>query len=180
MFKKEERSSFKYWFAHWCAFQMVALSCHAWKPKYLLHDIEKPWLKLLWKDYKKVQKWHRRHNSHHVEYPGPKDYEAMCIDWDCSRFTKSNGQLNAYYTFLWYRCGWRDCDMSEYDYRIERDALVGSGNYDNLDSWDIVKALKKLGMWDYSENGDISGHSYDELESLKIGDRWSYNNSKIY
>ena len=70
--------------------------------------------------------------------------------------------------------------MSEYDYRIERDALVGSGNYDNLDSWDIVKALKKLGMWDYSENGDISGHSYDELESLKIGDRWSYNNSKIY
>lgn len=45
-FDKESRSTFKYWFAHWCAFQMVALDLHVWRPKYLLHDIEKPWLRL--------------------------------------------------------------------------------------------------------------------------------------
>lgn len=88
MFSKSERSSFKYWFAHWCAYNMTALNLGMWKPKYLLHDIEKPWLMLLWKDYNKVQYWHRTHNNHHIEYPGKKDYEAMLIDWECSRFTK--------------------------------------------------------------------------------------------
>lgn len=95
MFTKEERSSFKYWFAHWCAFQMTALNLKAWKFKYLFHDIEKPWLKLFW-DYKKVQKWHRLHNAHHLEYPGKKDWEAMVIDWECSRFTKDAAPLDAY------------------------------------------------------------------------------------
>lgn len=56
MFTKEERSGFKYWFAHWCAFQMTALNLKCWKFKYLLHDIEKPWLKLIWKNYNKVQR----------------------------------------------------------------------------------------------------------------------------
>ena len=46
MFSKSERSSFKYWFAHWCAYNMTALNLGMWKPKYLLHDIEKPWLML--------------------------------------------------------------------------------------------------------------------------------------
>lgn len=97
MFTKSERSSFKYWFSHWCAFQMTALNLKHWKPKYLLHDIEKPFLKLFW-DYKKVQKWHRTHNSHHTEYKGQWDTYAMVIDWECSRFTKSESQLNAYDT----------------------------------------------------------------------------------
>ena len=87
MFTKEERSGFKYWFAHWCAFQMTALNLKCWKPKYLLHDIEKPWLKLLWGDYKRVQRWHREHNSHHLEYffthKGKADWQAMVIDWEC-------------------------------------------------------------------------------------------------
>ena len=97
MFTKSERGTFKYWFAHWCAFQMTALNLRRWKPKYLLHDIEKPFLKLFW-DYKKVQKWHRTHNSHHTEYKGQWDTYAMVIDWECSRFTKSEAQLNAYDT----------------------------------------------------------------------------------
>lgn len=99
MFTKSERSSFKYWFAHWCAFQMTALNLKHWKPKYLLHDIEKPFLKLFW-DYKKVQKWHRTHNSHHTEYNGQWDTYAMVIDWECSRFTKAEAQLNAYNTLI--------------------------------------------------------------------------------
>ena len=98
MFTKEERSSFKYWFAHWCAFQMTALNHKCWKFKYLFHDIEKPWLMLMWKDYSRVQKWHRTHNSHHLEYKNKCeiDYEAMAIDWECSRFTKDLSPRTAY------------------------------------------------------------------------------------
>ncbi len=101
MFTKQDRSSFKYWFAHWCGFQLTALNLGIWKFKYLLHDIEKPWLKLLWKgDYKKVQKWHRNHNNHHLEY-GLKygwdfiDWEALMIDWECCGLSKQEAQLDA-------------------------------------------------------------------------------------
>jgi hypothetical protein len=99
MFTKQDRSSFKYWFAHWCGFQLTALNLKIWKPKYLLHDIEKPWLKLFW-DYKKVQKWHRTHNRHHLEY-GLKhgwdkiDWEALMIDWECCGLSKQEAQLDA-------------------------------------------------------------------------------------
>jgi len=101
MFTKKDRSSFKYWFAHWCGFQITALNLGIWKPKYLLHDIEKPWLKVLLKgDYKKVQKWHRTHNRHHLEY-GLKygwnkiDWEALMIDWECCGLSKQEAQLDA-------------------------------------------------------------------------------------
>ena len=101
MFTKADRSSFKYWFAHWCGFQLTALNLGIWKPKYLLHDIEKPWLKLLWKgDYKKVQTWHRTHNKHHLEY-GLKhgwdaiNWEALMIDWECCGLSKQEAQLDA-------------------------------------------------------------------------------------
>lgn len=105
MFTKEDRSSFPYWFAHWCAFQMTALNNKCWKFKYLFHDIEKPFLKMIW-DYKKVQKWHRFHNNHHIEnyfYQMGKskyrkcnfDWEATAIDWECSHYTKTSCPLLA-------------------------------------------------------------------------------------
>lgn len=99
-FERKDRSTFKYWFAHWCAFQMTALNLHIWKPRYLLHDIEKPWLMLLWKDYSRVQEWHRTHNNHHVEYGrihgfDKMDIDAMIIDNECSRFTKIDAQMTA-------------------------------------------------------------------------------------
>ena len=77
MFDKSQRSKFDYWFAHWCAFNMTALNLGVWKFKYLFHDIEKPWLMLLWKDYTRVQQWHRKHNSHHLEYE--KEY-ILCFE----------------------------------------------------------------------------------------------------
>ena len=88
-FTKKDRSKFSYWFAHLCAFNMVAVMCGHWKFKYLFHDWEKPWLRLLF-PYEKVQKFHRTHSRHHLEYRGlfKKDYEAMVIDWECSRYTK--------------------------------------------------------------------------------------------
>lgn len=106
-FTKDQRSTFKYWFAHWCAFNMTALVYHVWRPKYLLHDIEKPWLLLWYKmlhrfkpewysdPYAWTQSWHRRHNNHHIEYLGKLDIDAMLIDWECSRFTKQNNPLPA-------------------------------------------------------------------------------------
>lgn len=100
MFNPSQRSTFPYWFAHWCAFQMTALNLGVWKWKYLFHDWEKPWLRLFW-SYSKVQKWHRNHRKHHLEWlnnhhSAPKmDWEALVIDWECSRFTKEACQRNA-------------------------------------------------------------------------------------
>lgn len=112
-FDKESRSTWKYWFAHWCSFQMTAILLKCWKPKYLFHDIEKPILLSLTKDYKKVQRWHREHNRHHTEYAlshrlkdgTPRfdkiDWEAAVIDWECSRHTKRQAQMNARETLDW-------------------------------------------------------------------------------
>lgn len=97
-FTKAERSSFRYWFAHWCAFQLTALNLRIWKFKYLFHDCEKPWLKLIW-PYKKVQSFHRFHNKHHLEYGlehgfDKVDWEALMIDWECSEYTKEKCPLD--------------------------------------------------------------------------------------
>ena len=103
MFNKNERATFKYTFAHWCAFQMTALNYNCWKFKYLFHDVEKPFLKLIW-NYKKVQKYHRFHNNHHIENyfiqmsKNKKcnfDWESTCIDWECSHYTKTACPLKA-------------------------------------------------------------------------------------
>lgn len=96
-FYKKDRSTFRYWFAHWCSFNMTALNLNCWKFKYLFHDIEKPFLKLIY-SYEKVQKIHRNNNKHHIEYfmkYGKADWEAMCIDWECSPFTKAEAPMDA-------------------------------------------------------------------------------------
>ena len=99
-FDKEQRSSFNYWFNHWLAYNLVAMKLGTWKPKYLLHDIEKPWLKLFWRDYKRVQKWHKYHNKHHIfsgrHYGLNKiDWLAAIIDWECGRYSKIACPRNA-------------------------------------------------------------------------------------
>lgn len=97
MFTEQERSSFKYWFAHWCAFNMTALVLRHWRFRHLFHDIEKPWLRLFL-PYKKVQKLHRYHAPHHQEYflkNGWLHWDDLIIDWECSRFTKEAAKLDA-------------------------------------------------------------------------------------
>jgi len=115
LFTKKDRSTFPYWFAHWAAYQMTATLCNAWKPKYLFHDFEKPFLMLLWKDYKRVQKFHREHNRHHLSYKGGNtlDYEAIVIDWECSRFTKESSPLTALETAEKY---FKECKLGIRDY----------------------------------------------------------------
>lgn len=98
MFDENDKSSFPYWFAHWCSFQLCALNLKIWKFKYLFHDFEKPWMRLFM-PYKKVQKWHRNHNSHHLEYGlrygfDKIDWEALMIDWECSQMSKKQCPLN--------------------------------------------------------------------------------------
>ena len=104
MFSEKDKSTFKYWFAHWCAYQMTALNLGCWKFKYLFHDVEKPWLKLFM-SYEKVREFHRTNNKHHLTYKGgveKLDYEAMVVDWECSRFTKEDAPMNAKETFEYF------------------------------------------------------------------------------
>ena len=112
-FSKKERSSWRYFWAHWCAFQMVAITLGAWKFKYLFHDWYKPWLKMFGVPYKKIQKFHRTHSKHHIEwlmkngyynYSMEKyfDWEALVIDWECSQYTKENCPRGAYEEMLNY------------------------------------------------------------------------------
>ena len=97
-FNKEQRSSFSYWYYHWKAYNLTAFHLGCWKFKYLFHDIEKPWLMLFWKNYFRVQSYHRSNSNHHLEYEyfDKIDWEALVIDWECSRFTKNASPRNAY------------------------------------------------------------------------------------
>ena len=99
-FDKSQRSTFSYWVNHYLAYNLVAMKLGVWKPKWLLHDIEKPWLKLFWGDYKRVQKWHKHHNKHHIFYGrrgglNKIDWLAAIIDWEASRYSKIAAQKNA-------------------------------------------------------------------------------------
>ena len=94
---KSERSTFPYWWEHWKAFNYVAWRLDIWKPSYLFHDILKPWLLLLWKDYKRVQQWHRLHSNHHLEALERRniDIDALIVDEECSRLTKESSPHSA-------------------------------------------------------------------------------------
>lgn len=98
-FTKSERGTFLYWICHWYAYNLTSLRLRCWHPHHLLHDIEKPFLMLLWhKDYPRVQKWHRQHNGHHLECRRTKteqDWIDMLIDWECSRLTKVSSPRTA-------------------------------------------------------------------------------------
>lgn len=101
LYTKAERSTFPYWFAHWLSFNMVAYRLGCWKLKWLFHDIEKPWLKLFFKNYAQVQEYHRVNSDHHLKFKGGLDkidWLGMTIDWECSRFSKLEAPLNAFDT----------------------------------------------------------------------------------
>ena len=100
-FNKSQRSTFSYWFAHWCAFQLTALGLGCWKWRFLFHDWEKPWLRLWWRgNYRKVQIWHRLHRKHHLEYGfihgwDKLDLDALVVDWHCCGLSKTEALLDA-------------------------------------------------------------------------------------
>lgn len=101
LYPESEKSTFAYWFAHWRAFNLTAMLLGVWHPRFLFHDIEKPFLMFIWRDYPRVKEFHRTHARHHWKYKGKRgyDYLGMVIDWECSRFSKSAAPLNAYETW---------------------------------------------------------------------------------
>ena len=132
--------------AHWCAYQMTALNLGVWKFKYLFHDITKPWLmayaRIFHREnpYKWVQQYHRSHSSHHLQhyqewhvlsydndnhavwemgYQGGLDIEAMLIDWECSRYTKTASPWDAR---TYYESFCQDLAGTDLDHQI-REAM---------------------------------------------------------
>ena len=100
-FKKysaEEKSSFPYWFEHWKAYQYTAIKLGCWRFRFLLHDWEKPWMRLFM-PYSDVARWHKSNRRHHSEYKGGQnkiDYLGLVIDYECSMLTKQQCNWNAY------------------------------------------------------------------------------------
>ena len=158
MFTKAERSSFPYWFAHVCAFNMTALNCKAWKFKYLFHDAEKPWLKLFL-SYKKVQTIHRKTNKHHPEWLENKlkeminkhegigsydvfkflnkfDYEGAILDWECCHFTKVEEPLDAHEEYR---------RLLNHDTFSKKYPCITKYCYNEF-SKGLIDAIKKLGL----------------------------------
>ena len=131
-FEPKDKSGFSYWFWHWLAYNYTAKKLGVWKCKYLLHDIEKPWLKLFWGDYTKVRKWHREHNRHHITYKDKNkiDWEAAVIDWECSRYTKRDSMKTA---------------REQYEYFINEKYKDYEENKILLEN-NVPKILKKLGI----------------------------------
>ena len=158
MFTKAEKSSFPYWFAHWCAYQMTALNAKAWKFKYLFHDIEKPFLKLFI-SYDKVKTYHRNSKRHHVEWLESKlkecelitgkvseldkeyllykfDYEGAIIDWECCHYTKSEEPLDAHEEYK---------RLLSYDNFSKKYPLITKYCYNEF-SMKLMDAIKKLDL----------------------------------
>jgi len=64
----------------------------------LLHDVDKIFMLLFTnKSVKEIQQNHRNKVRHHVnnQIKTEKDYIQMIIDWECSRYSKPDKQLNA-------------------------------------------------------------------------------------
>ena len=139
-FDKDQRSTFKYWFWHALAFNVTAIRLGHWRPKYLFHDMEKPWLMLFsGGDYAFVRKWHREHNRHHLSYKGhrERDWDGIVIDWECSHLTKNAAPMRfmeklfdmrtkqgitdtAYINLLYHAYRLGVCNESEFTFHIVR------------------------------------------------------------
>lgn len=119
LFSETEKSSFSYFFAHWSAYQMIALKWRVWKPKFLFHDVEKPFLRLFL-PYKHVRKFHRRYHKHHIAYRRPHkiNWLELAIDWECSFLTKEDQPMNA-----WTYAHWFMEQYPEHKEKIEQNLL---------------------------------------------------------
>lgn len=95
--------NFTYWFKHWLYFQKTAINLKCWKFRFLFHDIEKPFMQMIF-SHKFVSKVHRKLCRHHAEFIFPmfRDYLGMVIDWECARWTKPDKPFNARHTLEIY------------------------------------------------------------------------------
>ena len=63
--------------------------------KGLMHDVDKFFLFLLYRDKTLVQIAHRKRSSHHIINNKIKDITSAIIDWESSRYTKPEAPLTA-------------------------------------------------------------------------------------
>lgn len=104
MFKKlKERLSYiKYTWEHKKAFLKVEKKLRGFNTfRGYMHDVDKLFLyPMIWLSDEWIKNFHRNHTRHHDNnIPKTKeDYIEMIIDWESSRFTKPDKQLNAYDT----------------------------------------------------------------------------------
>lgn len=129
-FTKKDRSTWPYFWAHWFAFQMTAITLGIWKFRYLFHDWYKPWLKMFGWKYGDIQYFHRHHSKHHLEYltdilyyndggnnrmSSRFNWDELIIDWQCSMYTKEACPRGAYKEMERYR-EWAKDNMTEEKY----------------------------------------------------------------
>lgn len=84
---------------HWLQLQKTAFEYKHWRPWYLLHDVDKI-VMLLFLNEKLANRIHKKISIHHYKsfwYKkfGILDVYQSAIDWESSRFTKPDKQLDA-------------------------------------------------------------------------------------
>lgn len=99
---KKRYSHALYSLRHIVCINKLAAKLGVWKPKYLLHDMDKVFMYLFCtgKTVKEIHQAHRAKSTHHVEYFEQKkmDWEMAVLDWESARFTKPDKPLNAHDT----------------------------------------------------------------------------------
>lgn len=97
MFTLKERTSLKYIFAKWCAFNMVALKLKCWEFKYIFYNCDEFFMKLLHNN--KYHEYHKKHSKHHIEYlnnhsPGKLNYKMLFLTWMANNAINTNNSNN--------------------------------------------------------------------------------------
>lgn len=84
----------KYSFTHIIALNKLAFQLKVWKPRFLLHDVDKLIL-YTFLSTDKVSKIHRAKSIHHIQNGTIKDPLQAVLDWESARFTKKDKPLSA-------------------------------------------------------------------------------------
>lgn len=85
-----------YTMKHWLAYQKTGVKLGLWKPRHLLHDLDKVIMLCLGVEVKKASRLHRSWSSHHEDKNGVITVVVdAVIDWECARLTKPDKPMNA-------------------------------------------------------------------------------------
>lgn len=85
----------------------------------------------------------------------------MCIDWECSRYTKENEQLDCSQTIAWY---------IKRNNTQELQILCGHNNNiitTPVIKWEIVKAAQQLGLFNKTEYCETMNMALYAINNIK-------------
>lgn len=97
MFTLKERTSLKYIFAKWCAFNMVALKLKCWEFKYIFYNCDEFFMKLLHNN--NYHEYHKQNSKHHIEYlnshsPDKLNWKMLFLTWMANNTINTNNSNN--------------------------------------------------------------------------------------